>query len=62
MKILKRVLPMTLASLLVLNSAIPAFAADTSGVAPSEKEEVIYITLDASGTLKNTKKLERLRN
>ena len=54
MKILKRVLPMTLASLLVLNSAIPAFAADTSGVAPSEKEEVIYITLDASGTLKNT--------
>lgn len=45
---------MTLASLLVLNSAIPAFAADTSGVAPSEKEEVIYITLDASGTLKNT--------
>ena len=54
MKILKRILPMTLASLLVLNSAIPAFAADTSGVAPSEKEEVIYITLDASGTLKNT--------
>ena len=54
MKILKRVLPITLASLLVLNSAIPAFAADTSGVAPSEKEEVIYITLDASGTLKNT--------
>ena len=54
MKILKRVLPMTLASLLVLNSAIPAFAADISGVAPSEKEEVIYITLDASGTLKNT--------
>lgn len=54
MKILKCVLPMTLASLLVLNSAIPAFAADTSGVAPSEKEEVIYITLDASGTLKNT--------
>ena len=45
---------MTLASLLVLNSAISAFAADTSGVAPSEKEEVIYITLDASGTLKNT--------
>ena len=45
---------MALASLLVLNSAIPAFAADTSGVAPSEKEEVIYITLDASGTLKNT--------
>ena len=54
MKILKRVLPITLASLLVLNSAISAFAADTSGVAPSEKEEVIYITLDASGTLKNT--------
>ena len=51
MKILKRVLPITLASLLVLNSAISAFAADTSGVAPSEKEEVIYITLDASGTL-----------
>ena len=54
MKQLKRILPMALASLLVLNSAIPAFAAETSGAAPSEKEEVIYITLDSSGTLKST--------
>ena len=45
---------MALASLLVLNSTIPAFAAETSSSTPSEKEEVIYITLDASGTLKNT--------
>ena len=54
MKILKRVLTMALASLLVFNSAISAFAAETSGAAPSEKEEIIYITLDASGNLKNT--------
>ena len=54
MKILKRVLPMALASLLVLSSAIPAFAAETSGTAPSKKEEVIYITLDAGGTLKSS--------
>lgn len=54
MKILKRTLPVTLASLLVLNSAVPAFAAETTDMAPSEKEEVIYITLDADGTLKNS--------
>ena len=54
MKILKRTLPVALASLLVLNPAIPAFAAETSNAAPSEKEEVIYITLDAGGTLKSS--------
>lgn len=52
MKILKRTLPVALASLLILNSAVPALAAETSSEAPSEKEEVIYITLDADGKLK----------
>lgn len=54
MKILKRTLPVALASLLILNSAVPALAAETSSEAPSEKEEVIYITLDADGKLKNS--------
>ena len=54
MKILKRTLPVALASLLILNSAVPALAAETSREAPSEKEEVIYITLDADGKLKNS--------
>lgn len=54
MKILKRTLPVALASLLILNSAVPALAAETSSAAPSEKEEVIYITLDADGKLKNS--------
>ena len=54
MKILKRTLPVALASLLILNSAVPALAAETSSEAPSEKEEVIYITLDADGKLLTT--------
>ncbi|MCH1984302.1 hypothetical protein MCG98_17175 [Ruminococcus sp. OA3] len=54
MKILKRILPMTLASLLALNSAVPALAAEATDVAPSEKEEVIYLTLETDGKLKNS--------
>ena len=54
MKILKRTLPAALAGLLILNSAVPAVATESAGMTPSEKEEVIYITLEADGTLKNS--------
>ncbi len=45
MKILKHVGPISLAAVFVMSSAIPAFAAETVASSPSEKEEVIYITL-----------------
>lgn len=54
MKITKRILPLSLAVILAVSSSIPAFAAETTEVVPSEKEEVIYITLASDGTLKNT--------
>lgn len=54
MKRLNRVLPLALANLLILNSTVPAFAAETTKKASSEKEEVIYITLDASGKPKSS--------
>lgn len=54
MKIIKRTLSAALAGLLVLNPAVPAFAAEASDAAPSEKEEIIYITLDAGGTPKSS--------
>ncbi len=54
MKIIKRTLSAALSGLLVLNPAVPAFAAEASDAAPSEKEEVIYITLDAGGTPKSS--------
>lgn len=54
MKLLKRTLPVTLAGLLALNSALPAFAAETTDMMPSAKEEVVYITLDAGGALKDS--------
>ncbi len=53
MKTGKRTLPLALAGLLVLTSSVPALAAGTANAVPSEKEEVIYITLDASGRQKN---------
>lgn len=53
MKRLNRVLPLALANLLILNSTMPAFAAQPTKKAPSEKEEVIYITLDANGKPKS---------
>lgn len=52
MKILKHVGPISLAAVVVMSSAIPAFAAETAASSPSEKEEVIYITLGADGTQK----------
>lgn len=55
MKIKKGILPITLACLLAFNSAVPALAAEAAEAVPSEKEEVIYITLlDAGGTLKSS--------
>lgn len=54
MKITKRILSLSLAVILAVSSSIPAFAAETMEVVPSEKEEVIYITLASDGTLKNT--------
>ena len=54
MKILKHVGPISLAAVVVMSSAISAFAAETAPTSPSEKEEVIYITLGADGTQKNT--------
>ena len=40
MKILKRTLPVALASLLILNSAVPALAAETSSEAPQKKKKL----------------------
>ncbi len=54
MKIVKRMLPAVLSTVLILNSAMPAFAAGAGESSPSEKEEVIYITLSADGSMKNT--------
>lgn len=56
MKQLKRALPLALANLLILNSTIPTLAAEQTSKTPSssEKEEVIYTTLDASGKPKSS--------
>ncbi|MDO4664140.1 MAG: hypothetical protein Q4A59_04580 [Erysipelotrichaceae bacterium] len=56
MKQLKRALPLALANLLILNSTIPTLAAEQTNKTPSssEKEEVIYTTLDASGKPKSS--------
>ena len=54
MKHFKRILSLMLAMLLVC-TVTPVFATDTaSEAAPSEKEEVVYITLSADGSVKNT--------
>lgn len=54
MKRLKRVLPVALTGLLVLHTAFPAFSAEKTNAPSSEKEEVVYITLDADGKLKHS--------
>lgn len=54
MKFVKRVLPVVLAGVLVLSSAVPAFAAENSSEIPSEKEEVVYVLLSADGSEKDT--------
>lgn len=55
MKIIKRILPAGLAVILAVSSAAPAFAAEAAEPAvSSEKEEVVYITLDSDGTPKDT--------
>lgn len=54
MKIVKRALPVVLSAALVFGSAMPAFAAESPAAAPSKKEEVIYVTLAADGSVKNT--------
>ncbi len=54
MKIIKRALPVVLSTALILDTAMPVFAAESAVGTPSEKEEVIYITLAADGSVKNT--------
>ena len=54
MKIVKRVLPVMLSAAIILSAAMPAFAVESAGGTPSQKEEVIYITLAADGSVKNT--------
>ena len=54
MKILKRILPGALASLLVLNSAIPAFAAKHQTRRPQKKKKSYTLRLDANGNLKSS--------
>ena len=54
MNYLKRILPVVLAAVLAVTSVVPAFAADTAASVPTEKEEVVYITLGADGSLENT--------
>lgn len=54
MKIIKHILPLSLAVILAVSPAVPALAAEPAESAPSEKEEVIYITLASDGTLKDT--------
>ena len=59
MKTSKRTTAILLAALLILSTTVPALAASGGAAAdpaagdgePSEKEEVIYVTLDASGEL-----------
>lgn len=54
MKIIKRALPVVLSAALVVGTATPVFAVESTGGTPSQKEEVIYITLAADGSVKNT--------
>ncbi len=54
MKIIKHILPLSLAVILAVSPAVPALAAEPAESAPSEKAEVIYITLASDGTLKDT--------
>lgn len=49
MKYNKKVIAVVLAGTMTISSVVPAFAAENS----SEKEEVIYINLDAEGTVKD---------
>lgn len=53
MKIIKRTLPVVLSAALVFSTAIPVFAEESTGGASSQKEEVIYINLDAGGKVKD---------
>ena len=54
MKIVKRVLPVMLSAAIILSAAMPAFAVESAGGTPSQKEEVIYITLAADGSVSIT--------
>ena len=52
MKTMKKTVAVLLSGTMVLTSAVPAFAAETKDQ-PSEKEEVIYINLDAGGEVRD---------
>lgn len=52
MKTMKKTIAVLLTGALLLTSAVPALAAEKTTV-PSEKEEVIYINLDAGGEVKD---------
>lgn len=52
MKTMKKTVAVLLSGTMVLTSAVPAFAAETQDQ-PSEKEEVIYINLDAGGEVRD---------
>ncbi len=49
MKYNKKVIAVVLAGTMTISSVVPVFAAEN----PSEKEEVIYINLDAKGAVKD---------
>ncbi len=51
MRPIKRALPALLSAAVLFSTATPVFAAEAA--APSEKEEVVYITLAADGAVKN---------
>mgnify|MGYP002577791454 CR=1 FL=1 len=52
MKTMKKTVAALLSGTMVLTNAVPAFAAETQDQ-PSEKEEVIYINLDAGGEVRD---------
>lgn len=54
MKITKRALPVVLSAVLAFSTTMPVFAIESAGGTPSQKEEVVYITLAADGSIKNT--------
>lgn len=53
MKIVKRTFPIVLSAALIFGTATRIFAAESISNAASEKEEVVYITLTADGSMKN---------
>ena len=52
MKIVKRTFPIVLSAALIFGTATRIFAAESISNAASEKEEVVYITLTADGSMK----------